>query len=417
MEKEPHPLTSPVAPLILITVSGKDHPGITSAMTAVLAHHQAVILDVGQSVIRGLLSLSILFQPGGQEKSTQTKLTDDLIKKAEDLGLQLQTKHMDPVDLKQAQKAHLTSSAHRYALTLLGSPISAQAVHEVTETLAKDRLNIDQIQRLSDGEFSCVEFLLSTSESVNSKALKERLLKTAQSLGVDISFQAEGLFRRAKRLIVLDMDSTLIQNEVIDEFARQKGVYEQVAAITEKAMQGELDFNESLKKRCALLQGINEKDIESVYQNIKLTPGAEELCYVLKRLGYKIAIISGGFLKVADRLKTKLGLDFAYANRMIFKDGVFTGSIQAPYLNAQRKADLLDVISQQENIELDQVIAIGDGANDLLMLKKAGLGIAFNAKPVVSAQADFSLNQKNLRNIFYLLGLSGRDVKEILASS
>ncbi len=400
-------------PVVLITISGKDNPGITSAITEVLAKSEATVLDIGQSVIRGLLSLSILFQSGPGDGS-EAPTIKNLLLKATQMGLKLEFQVLEASNPKEAKAEHLVSNTNRYALTILGRQISARAVYEVTQILANDSLNIDQIQRLSEGEFSCVEFLLSTNQNVNLPQLKEKLLKTAKTLSVDISFQAEGLFRRTKRLIVLDMDSTLIQNEVINEFARQKGVFNEVARITEKAMLGEIDFNESLEQRCNLIKGINDRDIDQAYNKLELTPGAEELCYVLKKLGYKIAIISGGFLKIAEKLKSRLGLDFAYANRMEFKDGEFTGKIIAPYLDAQRKADLLDVISQQENIELDQVIAIGDGANDLLMLEKAGLGIAFNAKPIVQAQADFSLSQKNLRNIFYLLGLSGRDIKELL---
>jgi phosphoserine phosphatase len=240
--------------------------------------------------------------------------------------------------------------------------------------------------------------------------MKKELLGIAKKLSVDIALQAEGLYRRAKRLIVFDMDSTLIQSEVIDELARHKGVYNEVAAITHAAMNGKMDFDESLKKRVAKLKGMSQADLLEVFQKVELTPGAEDLLRVLKKLGYKIGLISGGFSFVAERLKTKLGIDYVYANNLESKDGLLTGNVIPPIVNAQRKADLLDVIAQQEQVELDQVIAIGDGANDLPMLEKAGLGIAFNAKPTVREKADLSINQKNLKAVLYLLGLEERDL-------
>lgn len=247
--------------------------------------------------------------------------------------------------------------------------------------------------------------------------MKKELLGIAKKLGVDIALQAEGLYRRAKRLVVLDMDSTLIQSEVIDELARFKGVYDQVSAITHEAMNGKMDYDESLRQRVRMLKGMPLGDLEKVFQKVELTPGAADLIGILKKLGYKIALISGGFTYVADKLKQSLGIDFVYANYLEIKDGTLTGNVIPPIVNAQRKADLLDVIAQQERIELDQVIAIGDGANDLLMLEKAGLGIAFNAKPTVREKADLALSQKNLRSILYLLGLSERDLAVCMKTS
>jgi phosphoserine phosphatase len=214
-------------------------------------------------------------------------------------------------------------------------------------------------------------------------------------------------------MVVFDMDSTLIQNEVIDEFARELGVFSEVSKITERAMRGELDFDESLKLRCEKLKGLTLQQIEAVGQRIQLTPGAEELIQVLRKLGYKTAVISGGFSIVADRLREKLGIDFSYANQLELSQGMATGKVLPPIVNAQRKADLLEVIAMKEGIVRDQIIAVGDGANDLLMLERAGLGVAFNAKPVVQAKASTAVNQKNLRIILYLLGLSGRDIRDI----
>ena len=397
--------------IVLVTVSGHDTPGITSELTGILASNNSTILDIGQAVIHDLLSLSILFElsPGSEDKA----LIKDLLFKATELGLKLEFRIMKSDEV--ASRNNISPKAYHYAVTLIAEPVTAQALHEVTAILAKFHVNIDTIERLSEGEFGCVEMLVSSSEELDRRALKQQLLSIAKKQSVDIALQAEGLYRRAKRMVVFDMDSTLIQSEVIDEFARERGVYDEVSAITHRAMQGSIDFDESLKLRVEKLKGLTTDEIEKVFQRIQLTPGADDLIRVLKKLGYKIALISGGFSCIADRLKERLGIDFAYANHLEIERGVATGKVILPIVNAQRKADLLDVIAQNERIHLDQVIAIGDGANDLLMLEKAGLGIAFNAKPLVNERADLALSQKNLRSILYLLGISGRDLTEVLS--
>lgn len=397
-------------PVVLVTVSGQDAPGITSELTGVLARSGVTILDIGQAVIHGWLSLSILFEMHPLEEDDKTTIKDILFK-ATEMGLKLEFQVFNE---KQARQRHFSSRPNRYAITLLAENVSARALHEVTAVLARHELNIEIIERLSEGEFSCVEIVVSSSSAPNDHDIKKQLLEIARQQGVDIALQAEGLFRRAKRLVVFDMDSTLIQNEVIDEFARTRGVFDEVAAITHEAMQGGMEFRESLVRRVAKLEGLTDTDVDKAFKNIKLTHGAAELIRVLKRLGYKVALISGGFMSIAERLKRELGIDYAYANQLEFKGGKCTGRVIPPIVDAQRKADLLDVIAQQEGIQLDQVIAVGDGANDLPMLERAGLGIAFNAKPVVREKADMALNQKNLASILYLLGISGRDIKQVL---
>jgi len=408
-----NPKATPSNPIVLATVSGADHPGITSELTYVLAQSNANVLDIGQAVIHGWLSLSILFELPEKEQDEKTTLKD-LLFKATELGLKLEFKVFDK---KYAKNHHFSKQSFRYAITLISDNVTAQVLHQVTNALVKFHSNIDIIQRLSESEFSCVEIMISTSDKLNESELKKELLEIATQNGVDIALQAEGLYRRSKRLVVFDMDSTLIQNEVIDEFARQMNVYDEVSKITESAMNGEIDFNESLKQRCSKLKGLTLSDVDKIFKKLELTPGADELIHVLKKLGYKIAIISGGFVCVASRFKESLGIDFAYANTLEFKDGVATGNVIPPIVNTQRKADLLELIAQQENIELDQVIAIGDGANDILMLEKAGLGIAFNAKVNVRKQADLSLNKKNLRSIFYLIGIPGREISAVLKNT
>jgi phosphoserine phosphatase len=391
--------------LFLATFSGKDRPGITSEITGVLARHDVAILDIAQAVVQNLLSLSIVF-----EGESGQKALPDLEELARSQKLKLEHR-----GLGAAEPPSKTPLYH-YAVTLIAETVSAQALHEVTAALARRKTNIDVIKRLSEGAFGCVEMIVSSREEFSEhsrNALKKELLAIAKKVGVDIALQAEGLYRRAKRLVVLDMDSTLIQAEVIDELARFKGVYDQVSAITHQAMNGKMDYDESLRERMKLLKGTKLSELDRVFDSIQLTPGAEELIAVLKKLGYKTALISGGFSYVADRLKSRLGIDFVYANQLEIENGALTGNVIPPIVNARRKADLLDVIAQQERIELDQVIAVGDGANDLLMLEKAGLGIAFNAKPTVCEKADLSINQKNLSSILYLLGLSERELAAV----
>jgi phosphoserine phosphatase len=391
----------------LLKISGHDSLGITSELTGILANRKARVIDIAQAVIAGLLSLSILFETSSQDDEKQ--LVTELKKRAQELGLVIECKTLNEAKANAPQE-----SLSHYAVTLIADSVSAEALHGVTQALAKRKFNIDTIKRLSEGSFGCVEMIVSTKASKDqeqfTEKMKKELLSVAKKLGVDIALQAEGLYRRAKRLVVFDMDSTLIQSEVIDELARHRGVFKEVSDITHEAMNGKMDFDESLRLRVSKLKGMPQADLLEVFHKIKLTPGAEELLRVLKKLGYKIALISGGFMFVAERLKTQLGIDYVYANTLESSQGALTGNVIPPIVNAQRKADLLDVIAQQENIELDQVIAIGDGANDILMLEKAGLGIAFNAKPTVREKADLAISQKNLKTILYLLGLAEKDL-------
>lgn len=396
------PPTTPT--YILLTVTGNDKPGITSWMMEILAAHTVRILDLGQAVIQKLLSLSILFElPHHDEKS----VLKDLLFAATELGLKLDFKLLAPNDLP---KRHLLQKTSRFVLTLIGETLPATSLYPVVQALSAAGLNIDGIQRLSEGELQTLEMMVSADHVVSDSQLKKEMLRIASEVGFDIALQVDGPYRRSRRLIVFDMDSTLIQHEVIDELAREMGVYDQVAKITEEAMQGKLDFSESLKRRCALLEGLPLTAVDNVYNRIQLTPGAEDLIQKVKKLGYKVALISGGFTLIADRLKDKLGLDYVYANRLEIKDGKLTGKVIPPIVDARRKAELLEVIAQQERIRLEQVIAVGDGANDLEMLERAGLGVAFNAKPVLRERAHLSITRKTLKPVFHILGLREDDV-------
>ncbi len=407
---------SPSLPLFLITVSGQDAPGITSELTGTLAKANAKIRDIGQAVIHGLLSLSILFEipesPPSLENAANHPVLKDLLFRAVQLGLKLEYKVL-PSSPKNTQTSAFATNPHRYVVTLLADQISANALHEVTAVLAQARFNIDLIQRLSEDEFSCVELMVSTAIPTEVLEVKKKLLEIARDHAVDIALQKEGLFRRSKRLVVFDLDSTLIQCEVIDEFARELGVYGEVAEITERAMNGKIDFDESLRLRVSKLKGLTHAQIENVYQRIQLTPGAEDLVRTLSQLGYRTAIISGGFLTIAEKLRDRLGIHSVYANKLEFDaHGAATGHVLPPIVNAQKKAALLEELARSEKVDLEQVIAIGDGANDLLMLERAGLGIAFNAKPMVREKAGTAINRKNLEAILHLLGISRRDLTQ-----
>ena len=409
MRKKTHPSES----YLLITVSGLDSPGITSELMKILSHYPAQLLDISQAVIQKLLSLSFLVFFPAQNSEQIPSFIQALEEKSKTLGLKISSENLIPSPTLRS-----TTSPHpHYAVTLIADQISAQAFSRVADVLARSNVNIDTIKRLSDESFSCVEMQISTQKPIDPLILRKELLEIATQEAVDIALQTEGLYRRSKRLVVLDMDSTLIQGEVIDELAREKGVYDEVSALTHEAMLGHLDYDTSLKLRCEKLKGLTVAELEKVYERIQITPGGSDLIKVLKKLGYKVAVISGGFTFMADRLKSRLGLDFAYANTLEIRDQKLTGKVIPPIVNAKKKSDLLDALAQQEGISLDQVIAIGDGANDLLMLEKAGLGIAFNAKPVVKQSADLALSQKNLKSILFLLGMTSREIHQVITES
>lgn len=392
--------------MVLLTLTGPDRTGIIAAVTGHIAEAGARIRDIEQSVTHTLLSLSVLIDfPTGE--SDQKPLVKELLFLAKELGLDLDFQVLSEAEYRRK------TTRNAYVVTILGGEVNALALARVSHILAENAVNIERISKLTQGQLRCVEFLITTTPELDVKTMTRKLLHTGASVGVDIAVQKESLYRRAKRLVVMDMDSTLIQVEVIDELARVAGVGEQVAEITERAMNGELDFSGALRERVALLKGLKAEALEQVYRNIPLTPGARNLVTILKRLGFKTAVISGGFQFFTDRLKADLGLDYAYANGLEIVDGIVTGQVAGVIVDGARKAQLLEEIAGKEGITLDQTIAIGDGANDLPMLGRAGLGIAFNAKARVREQADFHINQQNLDSILYLLGLSEREMAEI----
>lgn len=401
------------ADALLIQVSGRDTAGLTSSLTSLLAEYGVRILDIGQAVIHDALSLGILIELNEGVRSSA--LLPDLLMKCHDLHLQVRFTAIPPDEYEQWVHAQRKL---RFLVSVLGREIRAAHLAAVSRVLASGGLNIDRIERLSsrlpllDHEPSrraCVEFAVS-AESADEDALRAGFMRIAQETGVDIAFQHDNLYRRTRRLVAFDMDSTLIQAEVIDELAREAGAGERVAAITEAAMRGELDFQQSFRRRVALLKGLPESALDRIAGRIQLMEGAERLVSTLRRLGYKTAILSGGFTWFGRRLQQRLGIDYLHANELEIRDGLVTGEVTGIIVDGKRKAELLKQIAAQENISLEQVIAVGDGANDLPMLGVAGLGIAFRAKPLVRETARQSVSSLGLDGILYLLGVRDRDL-------
>lgn len=390
---------------LLITAKGADSPGITSSLTSIIAEADVAILDIEQVVIHNLLTLSILVELNEKEKKP---LLSDLLYRSRELNLDLDFRLITDHDTIINR-----FPVNTYVITCLGDYIPTKAIASITSTLFKNSMNIEKVGKLAWGQLCCLEISASATQEISPKELTGYLLDISHENNIDIAVQLESIYRKSKRMVFIDMDSTLIQVEVIDELASVAGEGEKVKNITERAMNGEIDFNESLRERVSLLKGLSEKDLESVYHSIPFTQGAENLIKVLKQLGYKTAVISGGFDYFTQKFKNRLGLDYAFSNRLEIIDGKLTGKVLGKIVDGARKAELLEKICDLEKISADQVIAIGDGANDLPMLGKAGLGIAFNAKKVVREAANYSISHRSLDSILYLLGIKESELKEM----
>ena len=392
---------------ILIRITGQDRPGLTASIMAVLARHDAQILDIGQADIHSTLSLGILIRI---DERYSGQVMKELLFKATELSVNI---GFAPVTDDEYEAWVGRQGKHRYILTLMGRTLPAAQIEAAAEVIAEQGLNIDSIRRLTGRQSikhpeknvrACIEFSLRGTPCDRS-LMQEKLMKLSHNMEIDFSFQRDDMFRRMRRLICFDMDSTLIQTECIDELAERAGVGDKVKAITERAMRGEIDFKESFTERVALLKGLDVSVMQEIAENLPITEGVERLRTILKRCGYKIAILSGGFTFFGEYLQRKFGIDYVYANELeIDDDGKLTGRYVGEIVDGHRKAELLKLIAQVEKVNLAQTIAVGDGANDLPMISQAGLGIAFHAKPRVVANAKQSINTIGLDGVLYFLG-------------
>jgi phosphoserine phosphatase len=399
--------------IILLKVSGQDKPGVTAGLTAILATYDAVILDIGQADIHDTLSLGILFQVNAS--SSSAAVLKDLLFKAYELGIKV---NFIPITIPDYEIWVKGQRKQRYIINILGESLSAVQLAAVTKIMSDQNLNIDSIIRLTgrtsvvdveEYPRSCVQLSV-TGNIVDKTVMTAKFMEISGDLDVDIAFQEDNMYRRNRRLVCFDMDSTLIQTEVIDELAELAGVGQEVRTITESAMNGEIDFSESFKKRMALLEGLSEDVLHNVAVNLPITKGAHRLMKALKYYGYKTAILSGGFSYFGDYLQKELGIDYVYANQLEIKNGKLTGKYLGEIVDGKKKAEYLKAIADREGIHINQTIAVGDGANDLPMLNLAGLGIAFHAKPKVKENASTSISSLGLDGILYLLGYHDRHI-------
>ena len=392
--------------LILLTINGTDRPGVTAGLTEILARHNALILDIGQADIHNNLSLGILFQTN---EANSGDILKELLFKSYELDVNIR---FTPITEEQYEKWVRLQGKNRYIITIVARKLSARQIAAVTRIVADQGMNIDDIKRLT-GRIPLDENARTPKASVefsvrgnpkDREQMQRYFMQLSSDLEVDISFQEESMFRRMRRLICFDMDSTLIETEVIDELAERAGVGEQVRAITEAAMRGEIDFSESFRQRCSLLKGLDVSVMQEIAENLPITEGVDRLMRILKKVGFKIAILSGGFSYFGNYLKQKYNIDYVYANDLEVIDGKLTGRHVGDIVDGKRKAELLRLIAQVENVDLRQTVAVGDGANDLPMISIAGLGIAFHAKPKVKANAKQSISTIGLDGILYFLG-------------
>ena len=392
--------------LTLIRITGIDRPGLTASVTEILSKYDVTILDIGQADIHQTLSLGILFKSHETESGNIMK---ELLFKASELGVNIR---FYPISVDEYENWVSMQGKNRYIITILGRRLTAKQISAATKIIAEQGLNIDSIKRLTgrvplDEEKasvrSCIEFSVRGNPK-NRVEMQRSLMKLSSEMGMDFSLQLDNMYRRMRRLICFDMDSTLIQTECIDELAERAGVGEQVRAITERAMRGEIDFKESFTERVALLKGLDESVMKEIAENLPITEGVERLMFVLKHYGYKIAILSGGFTYFGEYLKQRFGIDYVYANELEIENGKLTGRYVGEIVDGKRKAELLRLLAQVEKVDIAQTIAVGDGANDLPMLSTAGLGIAFHAKPKVVENAEQSINTIGLDGVLYFLG-------------
>ncbi|MDI6764419.1 MAG: phosphoserine phosphatase SerB [Thermodesulfobacteriota bacterium] len=390
--------------LYVISVIGKDRVGIVSEVTQFLFKKGFNIVDIEQSVIHSQFTMVLLIQPL-RPRFHLNQLRAGLNPLAQKLEMKIT---MTP--LKEFKGLKLAEAKRPYVLTILGTD-RAGVVAGFSSVLAKHHCNIDRIKMIARGEFLAMEMWVDLREA-HFPLLRQDLNETAKGVGMDIIAQPESIFKKRRKVIVFDMDSTIVDGEIIDEMAELAGVGKKVAAITEKGMRGEVDFSESLRTRVSLLKGLRIKSLESIAKTVQLTKGSEELIAALKEMGFKVALISGGFTYFTNILKERLGFDYAFGNELEIRNGKLTGRVKGKIIDARRKAEVMDEICEREGITRDEVVAVGDGSNDRIMLANAGLGIAFNAKEILKKVADGAITRDHMKGVLYCLGITDLDVKK-----
>jgi phosphoserine phosphatase len=390
--------------LLMVTISGPDRPGITAALTQVLIKHNVEIVDIEQASLQKLLGLYFLLDLGDASGSKDSVIKD-LLFEASQFDLNLHFKLFSSSELEAISQRNL------YVLTHFGG---TRALAELSKILAEENVNIETIASLNHHGARSVEMIINVNAVINLSRLKQRIMIKSRELNTDLGLQKMEAYRKNKRMIFFDVDSTLVDMEIIDEMAKRAGVHREVARITDRAMRGDFDFEESLIQRVALLKGLKVDELAEIRDNVRLSKGVKELVTTLKWLGYKMGVVTGGFDFFADHLKEKLGLDYAYSNRLEFKSGAMTGRVKGKIIDAAEKARIVNQIACDEGILLDQTVVVGDGANDALMLGQAGLGIAYNAKKGLDRVANVALGRARLVHIFHLLGITEEDIAEAM---
>ncbi len=391
--------------LLMVNVSGQDRPGITATLVRVLMEHNVEVVDIEQASLQNLLGLYLLLDLS-KASDSKDSVIKDLLFEASKLNLTLNFRFFSPNEVLALNQRNL------YVLTHFGG---THALAELSRILGEENVNIEMISSLAHHDALSVEMILNVHSASSLSRLKQQIMVKSHELNIDLALQKMEAYRKNKRLIFFDMDSTLVDMEIIDEMARRAGVYREVSRITEKAMRGDFDFEESLIQRVALIKGLAVSELTEIRNNMRLSQGVEELTTTLRWLGYKLGVITGGFDFFSNYLKEKLGFDFAFANKLEIKNDILTGRIIGPIIDAAQKARIVNQTSCDHGILLDQTVVVGDGANDALMLGQAGLGIAYNAKKGVDRAANVSLGRSRLKNILYLLGVTEEDIKEALA--
>jgi phosphoserine phosphatase len=391
--------------LTVITVLGKDRPGLVADITRETAGIKANIVDIEQSVIRGLFSMFMLV-----DLKCATESYDEFSKRLAALSKKLSV----DITLSTYGKydgEHTPKKRELENITIMGKD-KPGIVAEISSALYDTGTNIERIKMVARGDLLVMEMTVDRKKRTDPQELREKLRNAGEKIGMDIVVQPESLARQRKRLVVFDMDSTIVDAEIIDELAKSAGVGKEVADITARGMEGKLNFAQSLRDRVRLLKGLPIETLNEIRDNMKLTPGSEELLRTLKGMGFKLALISGGFTYFTDELKNKLGFDYAYANVLVIKDGKVTGQVTGQIIDSKKKADIVQEIMKKEGLTKEEVVAVGDGANDRIMIKNAGLGIAFNAKEVLKKVADGSITKNNLKGLIYCLGVEDTQTRE-----